>query len=114
MLAGLCLMTGKFPPQLGEIYKSFSEFQSSMDLSKNMTKIAKSQEAKKEIMKELEQIEQIQNAPLGNQPSVIVVDPQAKIRALEYEVAYLKSKLARAQWEAQNAQNAQMRQANHE
>lgn len=116
VLGSMVLLTGRFPPPVTDLYKSVTRFQSSMDIGKNMAQFAKAQEERRSLMEELEREEAISDgrAPAstttgkpGRPAGEPAFDPYERIKVLEYEVAYLKSKLARAEWEVNNLKTRQ-------
>lgn len=101
-LVGMSLVTGKFPPPVKEFYKNVSQVQSSMDFGKNMANIANAQKQKQLLLSQLEQENQqfrTQATPQAR-TAAEAFDPYERIKVLEYEVAYLKLKLASARSEA--------------
>jgi hypothetical protein len=106
MLISLSLATGKFPPPIKEVYKSFSSVRSSMNIAETTENFAKAQEQQRQI---LAAIEDKPSRPTQNgQVNVNLVTDKERIQSLEYEVAMLKSKLARAQ---QETRQLEIRQA---
>jgi hypothetical protein len=124
-LATMSITTGKFPPPVKDIYKSMGQLQStysSVNLAESTANIAKARETQKQVFAMLDNVDS-GNAPPPNLHQIQDTDPVAnesgkretasagvntvtdkeRIKALEYEVAYLKAKLARAEWETRQA-----------
>ena len=105
MYVMIALATGKFPPPVFELYKNLQSMHSAMDLVQATSKIAMAHNQQKQIMADIDS-----GARSDNFQASATLPPDAqlqKIKALEYEVAVLKAKLARAQWETRQAQQQQ-------
>jgi hypothetical protein len=116
MLGLLSFATGKFPPPITEVYENLRSFQSIMNIGKATRSLASAKEQQNQILSALED----QNLPMpepGAQTAeqapqqdvkpglgINVVSDKERIKALEYEVALLKAKLARAESEASKVQ----------
>ncbi len=119
----MSLASGKFPPPVKEIYQNISNIQQAVNLSETTAKIAKARGEQRQIMDFLDNVDDEgakrpsvkPAAAVAGAESRTVVDENGqqvasdkeRIKALEYEVAYLKAKLARAEWEIRQAQSRQ-------
>ncbi|MEZ0393328.1 MAG: hypothetical protein ACAH59_14005, partial [Pseudobdellovibrionaceae bacterium] len=101
MLIVMSFMTGKFPPPVKDVYQSLSKIQKSMDLVKATNNIVAHKKKNEAVLKEIE--DDRSQLPVDGQLSdeLMPMDSHqlalARIKALEYEVALLKSKLYRAE-----------------
>lgn len=102
MLLTLSVSTGHFPPPVLDIYKSVKAVNRDLDLGGSMSVMAKAQTDREKILSEIDQVQQEPlngvslPAPVPNR----LQEAEKKIQALEYEVARLKSRLRRAESEA--------------
>lgn len=103
MALSMSLVSGKFPPPLKEYYTGLKAMQNSPDITQSMKEIAEARSQQKML---LEQIDHETRGQVGNQANaggqeaiVNKGDLEKKVKALEYEVAYYKAKLARSEWE---------------
>jgi hypothetical protein len=102
MLVTLSVVTKQFPPPVMSVYHSLKNANSMLDLGGSTSIISKAKMDREKLMKEIEEDQKTTgngNAPQGQ--AVVVPEAEQKIKSLEYEVALLKSKLYRAEWEAQ-------------
>lgn len=103
MFATVSLMTGQFPPPVFEVAKSIQEIRSAVDLSHAAASISAAR---------AERERQLAGIGAGDRDLASTNDGEAniaqsssqdeKIKSLEYEIALLKSKLYRAEWEAEH------------
>lgn len=117
ILGTLSLATGKFPPPIKEVYQSFAAVRSSMNFGQATQSMALAQQQQKEMLAALDDpngdFSKVTRHPQAtadadpNGMGVNAVSDKEKIKALEYEVALLKAKLARAEREAYQLQARQ-------
>lgn len=104
MLLTLSVSTGKFPPPIGETFRALKGLHGVVNMGEAATRIA---EARKSQEKALDEIDHEGKPSSDRSPASVEAEVPGKaadkIKSLEYEVALLKSKLNRAQWEAQEA-----------
>jgi hypothetical protein len=104
MLLTLSVSTGKFPPPIGETFRALKGLHRVVNMGESATRIA---EARKSQEKALDEIDKEGRTSSDRSPASVEAESSGKavdkIKSLEYEVALLKSKLNRAQWEAQEA-----------
>ena len=113
----MSLATGKFPPPVKDVYQSLQAFQSSINIGKATRGLASAQAQQKQILAALEDNgtpmpesgAQVEDQTQPKDANVVgmgvnAVSDKERIKALEYEVALLKAKLARAESETYQLQ----------
>lgn len=106
MLATMSLVTGKFPPPVVDVYSTLKQVQENLDMGKATSQFAKAKKEQSQILTDLENMDRdVDGRKVAGTVNLPATD-QEKIKALEYEVAVLKAKLARSQWETRQAQAA--------
>ncbi len=121
MVLALSVATNQFPPPIFKIVKQIREAMVLVDMSQANMALLKAQEEKMKVLREIErdsplrdfsaapeiELPQLLKSKNLNEPPVPSFSEQAdrKIKSLEYEVAYLKAKLSRAESEVQELRN---------
>lgn len=104
MLGTISVMTGQFPPPVFEVYKSVKEIKSSLNLAQSAASLAAAKIERDKVLKEINSEQRSiasTEVDLSNGTQTKGIDSEQRIKSLEYEVALLKSKLYRAEWEAE-------------
>jgi len=107
MCSVVSLATGKFPPPIKEVYQNIRGAQASLNIANSTAQFARAKEDQQKVLDALDQASDVSADQRSVARDFNRVSPQEKIKELEYEVALLKAKLARAQWEVRQLQSQQ-------
>jgi hypothetical protein len=111
MFISICFVTGNFPPPLIQIWKIAKQMQGQLNLGNSTVQLLQGRQETARLLQQIEEIDKqafqgssgYHVAAQGQDDDSAQLNPPAetseKIKALEYEVAYLKAKLARTEWE---------------
>ncbi len=105
MFITMCLATGKFPPPIKEVYHSLRNLQEQVKIMESTSNLAKAQQQQRQILDMIDEKPNATGAVVTMRPPGVT--DQQRIQALEFEVASLKSKLARSQWETKQLKSCQ-------
>lgn len=98
-LITMSFLAGKFPPPVKEMYSKFRALQSSVKIEDVTFGLKQIQNQKQTYLQQIESEELNQVSPESVQSGNINLKPEDKIKALEYEVAYLKARLQASEWQ---------------
>jgi hypothetical protein len=104
MLLSMSLISGKFPPPVKEYYTILKGIQSGTDMGKSINAIVEARNQQNKLLENLNEESAAIKKVINNGDTgagLNKVELEKKIKALEYEVAYYKSKFARSEWEKQ-------------
>lgn len=115
MIATLSAVTGQFPPSFGQLQRTMESTKKLVDVGSTLEKIEKAGKERQKVFEDIAQQDASFRNPAsasGAHPAAPSADSERKIKALEYEVALLKSKLYRAEAEADELKTL-LQQASH-